>query len=167
MSQTEDAEARRLLLGAAGAIASMRYCWLVTAADAGLVNARPMGQTLRALDEDEWTVRFVTDGRSRKASEIWRAGKATLIFQREADDAYVALMGTATLRVGATQDRRHWRDAYEIYFPGEEDRTNAAFIEVRGERMELWIRGVTREPFGIRPTRLERGAADSWRLTDG
>ena len=167
MSHTEDAEVRRLLVGAAEAIANVRYCWLVTAADAGLVNARPMGQTPRALDEDEWAVRFVTDGRSRKASEIWRDSKVTLIFQREADDAYVALSGTATLRVGATQDRRHWQDAYEIYFPGEEDRANAAFIEVRGERMELWIRGVTREPFGIRPTRLERGAAASWRLIDG
>jgi general stress protein 26 len=167
MSQAEDAEARRLLVGAARAIASVRYCWLVTTADGGPVHARPMGQTPRALDEDEWTVRFVTDGRSRKASEIWRAGKVALIFQHEADDAYIALTGTATLRVGATKDALHWRDAYEIYFPGEEDRANAAFIEVRGERMELWIRGVTREPFGMRPTRLERGAAASWRLIEG
>ena len=167
MSPAEESEVRRLLVGAARAIASVRYCWFVTAADSGLIHARPMGQTPRALDEDEWIMRFVTDGRSRKASEIWRAGKVTLVFQRETDDAYVSLMGTASLRVGATQDPRHWRDAYEIYFPGEEDRANAAFIEVRGERMELWIRGVTREPFGMRPTRLERGTEAAWRLVDG
>jgi hypothetical protein len=30
--------------------------------------------------------------------------------------------------------------------------------------MELWIRGVTPEPFGMRPTTLERDAGGAWRL---
>ena len=170
MSQAQDGhddEVRQLLAGAARAIASVRWCWLATTPEIGLINARPMGQTPRIFDEDEWTVRFVTDGRSRKASEIWRAGKAAVIFQRETDDAYVALTGSAALHVGAAQDARRWREAYEVYFPGEGERANAAFIEIRGERLELWIRGVTPEPFGIRPTRLERGATSAWRLVDG
>jgi hypothetical protein len=30
--------------------------------------------------------------------------------------------------------------------------------------MELWIRGVTPEPFGLRPTILERDDGGGWRL---
>ena len=165
MSQAQDeqgGDVARLLAGAARAIASVRYCWLATMSEGGLVSARPMGRTPSDLDEDEWTIRFVTDGRSRKASEIWRVDKVAVIFQREADDAYIALIGAARLRMGASEDRRHWRDAYEVYFPTAEARANAAFIEINVERMDLWIRGVTPEPFGLRPTKLERGST-GWR----
>jgi hypothetical protein len=31
-------------------------------------------------------------------------------------------------------------------------------------RMALWIRGVTPEPFGLRPTLLERETGQEWRL---
>jgi hypothetical protein len=41
---------------------------------------------------------------------------------------------------------------------------NAAFIEVEIKRMELWIGGVTPEPFGLRPTVLERVSGGEWRL---
>ena len=50
------------------------------------------------------------------------------------------------------------------YFPDEEERANAAFVEVNVERMELWIRGVTPEPFGLHTTILERDATAAWRL---
>jgi hypothetical protein len=32
--------------------------------------------------------------------------------------------------------------------------------------MELWIRGVTPEPFGLLPTVLERDAGGGWRSSD-
>ena len=51
-----------------------------------------------------------------------------------------------------------------LYFPTEQDRANAIFVEVDVERMELWIRGVTPEPFGLRATILERDAGRGWRL---
>lgn len=157
-------EAARFLTAAAKAITNIRYCWLATKVEAGRINARPMGRTPRDVDEDEWIIRFVTDGRSRKVSEILRAGDVAVIFQRDDDEAYLALTGSATLRTGASDDRRCWRESYNVYFPGEEDRRNAAFIEVQVDQMELWIRGVTPEPFGLRPTVLERDEAGRWRL---
>ncbi len=39
-------EVSRLLTAAAKAIARVRYCWLVTEAETGGVNARPMGRVL-------------------------------------------------------------------------------------------------------------------------
>lgn len=150
-----------LLSGAARTITSVRYSWLVTLAETGAVNARPMEQLPRDLDEDEWTIRFLTDGRSRKASEIRRAGKVTVIFQ-DAGDAFVALVGSATLLEEISEVNRRWKNAYSVYFPTEQDRANAAFLEVAPQRMELWIRGVTPEPFGLRPARLKRNGDGKW-----
>ena len=78
----------------------------------------------RDPDENDWTIRFVTDGRSRKASDIRRVGKVTVIFQHDADDAFVTLIGAAMLREGASEVRRRWKNAYNRLFshragPGE------------------------------------------------
>jgi len=162
-NEPETAEVDRLLTAAARVIAGVRYCWLVTEAGTGL-NARPMGHL--AAPNHEWNIRFVTDGRSRKASEMRRARKVALIFQSDQGDAYVALNGRATLIEDEAEVRWLWKRAYDPYFPNETDKANAAFVQVGVERMELWIRGVTPEPFGLRATRLDRGSAGDWRLSD-
>jgi len=171
MSQTEngrdDGEVNRLLAGAAKTIARVRYCWLVTEAETGGANARPMGRLMPDVDESDWTICFVTSGRSRKASDIRRAGKVGLIFQHDQDDAFVVLSGRAALIETATEVRRLWKNAYNAYFPTEADRASASFVEVNVQRMELWIRGVTPEPFGRRTTVLERDAEGTWGLSLG
>jgi general stress protein 26 len=64
----------RLLDGAAKTVASARYFWLATSAEAGAPSLRPMGRIMRDAGEDEWKIRFLTDGRSRKARDMRRAG---------------------------------------------------------------------------------------------
>ena len=98
------------------------------------------------------------------ARTIARAGEVVLVFQHDADDAYLTLCGRARLHTAPAEVRRRWKAAYDVYFPSEADRTNAAFVAVEVTRMELWIRGVTPEPFGLRPTVLERKAGGAWRL---
>lgn len=160
----DDVDVSRLLAGAARAVKSVHYCWLATTTAAGAIEARPMGRLLHDRGEDEWTIRFVTDGRSRKAAELRRDGKVTLVFQDEPDEAYVALSGRAVLRSEAGEVGRRWKPGYDVYFPGEEDRAGALFVEIAVERMSLWIRGVTPEPFGLQTTRLERDPAGGWRV---
>jgi general stress protein 26 len=171
MSPVEDerdgVEVSRLLAGAAKTVANAQYCWLATTAENGGVNARPMGRLLRDPDENDWTIRFIADGRSRKASDIRRARQVAVIFQHAADHAYVTLIGVAKLREGASEVRRRWKNAYDVYFPSEQDRANAAFVEIDADRMELWIRGVTPEPFGLQPTIIERDPSGDWRLIPG
>jgi len=168
-------EVSLLLAGAAKTIGSARYCWLVTAAEDSFANLRPMGRLLHDADEDEWTIRFITDGRSRKAADMRRASGVAIIVQREPDDAFVTLIGKATLCDGESEARERWKDALDLscrsgfqcldpYFPSEPDRANAIFVKVDIERMELWIRGVTPEPFGLRATVLERDAGCGWRV---
>ena len=161
-----DADVSRLLDGAAKAMRSARYFWLMTATGAGAPRARPMGRILNDPGEDEWKVRFLTGGRSQKAADMRRSSEVTILFQHDPDLAYVALAGKATLHESASETRSRWKPAYDLYFPDESDRGNAIFVEVEVERMELWIRGVTPEPFGLRATVLKRDAG-GWRLAGG
>jgi general stress protein 26 len=156
----------RLLTGAAKTIQSARYCWLATAVEAGAPRVRPMGRVLNDPGEDEWRIRFLTDGRSRKAADMRRASEVTILFHHEPDLAFVTLIGKASLHEDPSETCGRWKPAYEVYFPTETDRANAIFVEVDVERMELWIRGVTPEPFGLRATVLERDAG-GWRLASG
>jgi general stress protein 26 len=167
MSQAADGgdpgEVERLLAGAAATIAKTPFCWLATTDTAQGVSLRPMGRLPPETGDDAWTIRFITDGRSRKASDMRRSAEVTVLFQN-GDDAFITLRGSATLREGEAEVGRRWKRAYEPYFPSEQDRANAAFVAVEVERLELWIRGVTPEPFGMRATVLQREAGGAWRL---
>src|SRR5215475_2498380 len=114
-----NAEVSALLAGAARTMQAVRYCWLVTKA-AGGFNARPMGRVLPEKSEDGWIIRFVTDGRSRKAHELCGEREVGLIFQSDPDEAYVALFGSARLLQRAEDVARLWKKHYAVYFPTPE-----------------------------------------------
>ena len=159
-------DVRRLLDGAAKTMRSARYCWLATATEAGAPHVRPMGRVLNDPGEDQWKIWFLTDGRSNKAADMRRASEVSILFQDDPDLAFVTMIGKAALHENASETRSRWKGAYDVYFPSEADRASAIFVEVEIERMELWIRGVTPEPFGLRATVLRRDAG-GWRLTGG
>jgi general stress protein 26 len=158
----EDPMLHELLDGAARTMAGVRYCWLVTTVD-GRVHGRPMGRIPPEPGEDALTLRFLTDGRSHKAFELRRSALVTAIFDHQAADAYVTVSGPAILLEDRSEVRRRWKRGYDAYFPSEADRAHAVFVEVAIGRMELWIRGVTPEPFGLSTTVVERGE-EGWRL---
>lgn len=165
MSQSPSStEADRVLEGAAALIAAAPYCWLVTPAADGRVSARPMGRISPHPQKTGWTLSFVTDGRSRKAAEMRRSSKATLIFQGNDEETYAALSGAAKLCDDRAETQRRWRADYDPYFPTDLDRENAAFVDVVVERMDLWIKGITPEPFGLSATILVRDENGGWRL---
>ena len=161
------ADVNRLLGAAAEKIRKARYCWLLTAAGEGGIRARPMGRVPRDADEDEWMLRFLTDGSSPKAADMRRDGNVSVIFQHDPDDAYIALAGKASLVEGKPEIRRRWTAAYDAYFPGGPDQSSAIFVTIDVVRVELWIRGVTPEPFGLRTTAVVRDDARRWRLEAG
>jgi general stress protein 26 len=152
----------RILAGAQKIIAGVQYCWLVSRSDESL-RARPMGRILSSESNHDWTIRFLTDLRSRKIADLRHTSTVGLIFQDDGDDAFASLTGAARLIEDAFEVGALWKeDAYVRYFPTEKDRENAGFIEVRIERMELWIRGVTPEPFGLHTTILQRDPQGAW-----
>ena len=165
MTQTQSAlhPFDRLLAGAAKTLASVRYCWLLTDARTGWLSARPMGRLQRDVDKDDWRLLFIADGRSRKARELQLTGHAAVVVQ-SGDEAFVTLTGIPTLRADATRARQLLQSSFETYFPSAEDQAHATVIEIDTQCMDLWIRGVTPEPFGLHPVRLGRDAARKWQL---
>src|SRR5271166_979295 len=135
MSEAEFDRVSRLLAGAQGAVAKVRWCWLATGGEPGRPNLRPMGRLPPEPGDDAWTLRFVTDGRSAKAVDIRRVSQVALIFQHDANDAFVTVAGVAALREGPSEVSRRWKPAYAQFFPTETDRANAAFLEVEARRM--------------------------------
>jgi general stress protein 26 len=162
-AHARDAQLNRLLAAAANVIATVRSCWLVTAATGGTWHARPMGRLQCDLEADDWRLRFVADERSRKAREIHGTGSVTATFQ-QGDDSFVALAGVPAVRCDAAEARLLLKKSFDVYFPTEQHRDNAAVIEIDVRELELWIRGITPEPFWLRPTRLERDVTRVWRL---
>jgi general stress protein 26 len=158
-------EAARLLAAAAGRIAKAPICWLLTADGAGGARARPMGRLPREAGDDEWTLRFITDGASPKAAALRRRGDVSVIFQHDADESFVAVAGKASLIEDKAEIGRRWSAAYDAFFPDGPERSSAIFVAIEAARVEMWIRGVTPEPFGMRTTILERDARRIWRLT--
>jgi general stress protein 26 len=165
MALGDDAdEVGRLLAAAAAKIARTPICWLIAAADAGGVRPRPMGRLPRDADDDPWTLRFITDGASPKAAAMRRSADVSLIFQNDPEEAFVALAGKVRLIEDRGEIAKRWNGAYDAFFPDGPDRSSAIFVAIDAFRVELWIRGVTPEPFGMRTTILERDAQRLWRL---
>jgi general stress protein 26 len=158
---TEARDVARILAGAQKLVASVQYCWLVSGGESP--RARPMGRILSSESNDDWTIRFLTDLRSRKIIDLRNTSTVGLIFQDDGDDAFASLTGAVRLIEDVSEIQALWKEAaYARYLPTEKDRANAGFIEVRIERMELWIRGVTPEPFGRHATILQRDPQGAW-----
>jgi general stress protein 26 len=162
-SQTEQVNVAHFVEGAAKVAARVRSCWLITESKEGGCTARPMGRIQPAKDDDRWMIRFVTNRQSQKAREIHRSRRVELIFQDDAEDAFVVLAGNASVLTDPSAIQRLWKDAYDAYFPSADERANGTFIEIEVQRMRLWIRGITPEPFGVHPVVLERDAKGHWK----
>lgn len=157
----EAEEARKLVAGVETIIARIANCWLLCRTEDG-IRTRPMGRIPVRPGEDPWTIRFVTDLRSQKAADLRRCRQVTLVFQNEDEEAYVALEGAVRLIEDKEGVQALWNEKYRRHFPTDADRANAAFIEVTVTRMELWVRGLTSEPFGARTTVVMREAGGGW-----
>jgi general stress protein 26 len=163
LAHTEQQAIERLLAAARETIAEVPFCWVVTAAGDGGVNARVVKAQAGDDNEDFWTRWFLTPRSGRKSAEIREAGQVTLAYQHDSGHAYVALAGKAEL----IDDR----DAVERRFRGSiyddsEGKVAASLIAVRvtADHLELHVRGVTAEPWGRGRTLLERDRQGVWRL---
>ena len=137
-------------------------CFAITVDQDGRANARVV-QTSQ-LSED-WTVRFMTDRRSRKVEEIERSGKMTLAYQFAPENQYVTLVGRATVNDDIEVKNAIWKPSSLRWHPGGPNDPNVVLIDFVAERIELWsskdgvipdpLKGLwaaalTREPTGWR-----------------
>ena len=157
----------RLLAAAVATMEKARYCWAMTVAEDGSVNARPMGPQKSPTSEDPFGILFLTRRGSRKALEIGRIGRLSVVYQHDADDCYVTLIGRGVIIADRALLRARWQPAWNQFFPAGADDETAIFVQLEADRIELWVRGATPEPFGTRGAIMERGPGQPWRMVQG
>lgn len=145
-------------------VAEVPYCWLATRSADGGANARAVRASPGVSGDDEWTRRFLVRRGSRKVAEMLVADRVTLAFQHASGDAYVALAGRAILVEDRAAMRDLWPSAMDTRFPPGFADAQMMLVRVEVDRIEVHIRGLTREPFGHGRTLIERDGAGGWRF---
>src|SRR5260370_37864742 len=115
--QFESQTVEQVLLAAKDTTAMVLNCWAVTADQHGGANARVVQPFFSQLNQDGWVVRFLTSGKSRKAAEIARSGRISLGYQYDPEQAYVTLVGEATIIDDRGYLKGQWRAGWDVYFP--------------------------------------------------
>ena len=153
--------AEQLLLIARETIAQVTWCFAVTAAENGEINARLVQIGKPAED---WSARFMTDRRSRKVAEIERSGRLTLAYQHDPDRAYVTLVGRAVAIDDVEAKRAVWRPETYRWHPGGPEDPNNVLVRFTTDRIEMYsgARDVAPEPRGFSAAVLVR-TASGWR----
>jgi general stress protein 26 len=162
--EVTEAQIAQFLASARDTIAAVPYCWLATRSADGGANARAVRSSSGAPDDDEWTRRFLVRRGSRKVSEMRVAPRVTLGYQHDSGDAYVALGGEALLVEDRAEMRSLWPSRMDASFPPGFADAHMIVVRVVVDRIEVHVRGVTREPFGHGRTLIERNGTGGWRF---
>ena len=144
-----------ILEAARAAIAANTWCFAVTLAADGAPHAwliQP-GQL-----QPDWSLRFLSDARSRKVQELRRDPRLTLAWQHDAERAYVTLLGRAAVNSDAVAKRGIWRPEMNHFHPGGPDDPNNVIIEFATERLEIYsgARSIAPPPRGFSAATLTR-----------
>jgi general stress protein 26 len=108
------------------------YCALITLDESGRADARTMDAF---PPEEDMTVWFGTNPRTRKVREIGRNPHVTLYYFDPKGLAYVTLLGTARLVNDPKEKKTRWKDAWKEFYPNRD--TDYMLIEVKPERLEV------------------------------
>ncbi len=167
--QFESQTVEQILLVAKDITAKVPYCWVVTADQHGGANARVVQPFVSQLDQDGWVVRFLTSRSSRKAAEIASSGRISLGYQYDPEQAYVTLVGAASIIDDRGHLRDKWRPEWSAFFPKGPSDVDAVIVEVTVERIEMWnlMRRIATPPNGLQPAVLQRAASSGWQLLYG
>lgn len=85
--------------------------------------------------EDDMTVWFGTNSRSRKVREIRRHPRVTLYYFNRENQEYVVLTGVARVVNDPKEKVKRWKDEWKAFYPNRA--TDYLLIEVRPERLEI------------------------------
>jgi general stress protein 26 len=149
-------ERARLFAAAREIMGAQTYCALITLDESGLPQVRTMNPF---PPEEDMTVWFATNTRSRKVSEIRRDPRVTLYYADHAKaTGYVALAGRATLVEDMQEILKRKRAYWDQSFPGLK---NLVLIKVVPERLDVlnYKAGIKVDPETWRTPSIPLGAA--------
>ena len=115
--------------------------------------------------QNDFTIYIGTSPRSRKVSEIQGNNHVTLSYHNPRENAFVTLIGAATLESDIDLRKKYWREEWRIFFPGGADSDDYILIKFIPQRIEIMnlARNISLKPYGLRATVLHR-IGDTWEV---
>jgi general stress protein 26 len=106
--------------------------------------------------DDDLVVFMGTRRGSRKAQQIEESGRATLVYEDDAKDACVTLIGKASIVEDDAMRAKYFSDLWYAFFPGGPLSDEYVLIRFEPEKIEVldFARKVTPPPFGLRAATL-------------
>ncbi len=134
-------------------------CFLITVNEKGEAGSRLMQPF---PPEDDLTVWLGADAGSNKVKEIQRHQLVTLSYQEPRENAYVSLMGQASIVREVSLRKKYWREEFRAYWPGGPDGQDYILIRVSPYKIEVmnFERNITPEPFGLAAAVLVKEGAE-------
>lgn len=132
-------------------MSSVGTCTLITLDQEGRARARVMDPF---LPENDLTVWFGTNARSRKVNQIQNDPRATLFYLDKDASGYVMIYGKAQLVNDPEEKEKRWKDEWEAFYPNKEE--EYLLIKVTPEWMEVisYPRGILGDPITWEPPKV-------------
>lgn len=113
-------------------ITNAKTCALITVDSLNRPRVRMMG-TLKS--DDDFTVWFGTNPKSRKVAQIQQNPEVTVYYTEEGNSGYVMLQGTAQLVNDIKEKEIYWKEDWKQFYPNYPD--NYMLIKVTPNWMEV------------------------------
>jgi general stress protein 26 len=107
-------------------------CTLITLDEEGWPRARTMDPF---FPEEDLTVWFGTNPKSRKVEQIKNDPRVTLYYFDQSTVGYVMIQGTAQLVNDKDAKGKYWKDNWNAFYPDNEE--NYLLIKVTPNKLEL------------------------------
>jgi general stress protein 26 len=141
-------------------INAVKYCFLITISESGKqANARLVEHHKPDAD---WTIWICTSSKSRKIKEIRRKNHITVTFQDDNEDAYITMLGLASVVDDSEEKQRHWQDDLIAYFPEGSTGKDYILVKFVPSRIEMmnFAREIIPQPYGLKAAVLTKVAED-------
>jgi len=144
----EDSVNIRLINAAKEIMTSARYCALITLDEEG----RPRVRVMDAFaPEDDLTVWFGTNPKTRKVAQIAKDPRVTLYYLDKDASGYVMIHGTAGLVNDPVEKEAHWKEEWKAFYPDYPE--GYLLVKVTPQWMEIvsYTRNITGDSITWKP----------------
>ena len=144
-------------------IKAVEYSFLITLSESGQANAR-LVQHLQL--EESMALWFVTSASSRKVREIRNQSYVTVTFQDDREQAYVTVLGSASVETDSDEKQKRWREDWIVFFPAGPQSDYYVLLKFIPSRIEVmnFARHVASEPLSELRLAVLTKVGRTWRL---
>ncbi len=148
-----------ILEAARNTIKKAGVCFMITVNEKKEARARLMQPF---PPEDDLTIWLGAESGSGKIEEIQHHSLVTLAYQDPSENAYVSLMGQASIITSLQLRRKYWDESFRAFWPNGPDGQDYLLIRVSPYKIEVLNleRNITPEPYGLSAAELVKEGAE-------